>query len=237
MNPAFLHRFLILPLCIAAIASAVRGADEPVRRTPGAEAFRAAIDLAPESALGVLVVPSLKLASDDLAECLARIEGDASAVPLRPLDLVRAQAGVGTGIDESGSFVLWSQMSEGRAEFCVLVPVIDGKAAIDSNLKRSADGQPGFDHPQYGRLHARDLGHHVLVSRSQQLVDSYGQKPGLHARIAERLGARGMEVLVSGDVAAWGGPDGMRRGGAPRPRLGQGAHDGTSPGAWRHGDP
>lgn len=223
MNPAFQLRFLILSLCVVVITSVTRAGDAPVRRTPGAEAFRAAIDLAPESALGVVVVPSLKLASDDLAECLARIEGDASAVPLRPLDLARAQAGVGAGIDESGSFVLWSQMTGGRAEFCVLVPVTDGKAAIEANLKRAADGQPGFDHPQYGRLHARDLGRHVLVSRSQELVDAYGQKPGLYARIAERLGKRGAEVLVSGDAAAWGGPDAMRQMRAQREAMRQGA--------------
>lgn len=185
--------------------------DAPVRRTPGADAFRAAIDLAPESALGVFVVPSLKLASDDLSECLARIEGDASAVPLRPLDLVRAQAGIGPGIDENGSFVLWSQMTEGGPEFCVLVPVTDGKAAIETNLKPAADGQPGFEHPQYGRLHARNLGRHVLVSRSQQLVDAYGQKTGLAKRITDRVGIRGTEVLFSGDAAAWGGPDAMRQ--------------------------
>jgi hypothetical protein len=198
---------LMLPLMVAATAPQ----DAPVRRTPGADAFRTAIDLAPDSAMGVFVIPSLKLASDDLAECLARVEGDASAVPLRPLDLVRAQAGVGSGIDENGSFVLWSQMDGDRAEFCVLVPVLDGKAAIEASLKRAADGQPGFDHPQYGRLHARDLGRHVLVSRSQRLVDAYNQKAGLHQRIRDRLGARGSEVLLSGDAGAWGGPEAMRQ--------------------------
>jgi len=202
---------IVLPCVLALITSVAPADDAPVRRTPGANAFRAAIDLAPESALGVLVVPNLKLASDDMAECLARIEGDASAVPLRPLDLVRAQTGVGAGIDESGSLVLWSQMTEGRAEFCVLVPVTDGKAAMESSLKPAADGQPGFDHPQYGRLHARDLGRHILVSRSKQLVDAYDQKSGLAKRITDRVGIRGTEVLFSGDAAAWGGPDAMRQ--------------------------
>lgn len=210
MLPSFAIRFVIPP--VVALATSLALADQaPMRRTPGAEAFRAAIDLAPESALGVFVVPNVKLASDDMAECLARIEGDASAVPLRPLDLVRAQAGVGAGIDESGSLVLWSQMTEGRAEFCVLVPVTDGKAAMESSLKAAADGQPGFDHPQYGRLHARDLGRHVLVSRSKQLVDAYEQKSGLAKRITDRVGTRGTEVLFSGDAAAWGGPDAMRQ--------------------------
>ena len=209
--PSSLSIRIVLPSVLALVTSFVRADEAPIRRTPGADAFRAAIDLAPESALGVFVVPNLKLASDDMAECLARIEGDASAVPLRPLDLVRAQTGVGAGIDESGSLVLWSQMTEGRAEFCVLVPVTDGKAAMESSLKPAADGQPGFDHPQYGRLHARDLGRHILVSRSRQLVDAYGQKPGLAKRITDRVGIRGTEVLFSGDAAAWGGSDAMRQ--------------------------
>jgi hypothetical protein len=209
--PSSLSIRIVLLSVLALVTSFVRADEAPIRRTPGADAFRAAIDLAPESALGVFVVPNLKLASDDMAECLARIEGDASAVPLRPLDLVRAQTGVGAGIDESGSLVLWSQMTEGRAEFCVLVPVTDGKAAMESSLKPAADGQPGFDHPQYGRLHARDLGRHILVSRSRQLVDAYGQKPGLAKRITDRVGIRGTEVLFSGDAAAWGGSDAMRQ--------------------------
>ena len=209
--PSSLSLRIVLPSILALVTSVSRADEAPIRRIPGADACRAAIDLAPESALGVFVVPSLKLASDDLAECLARIEGDASAVPLRPLDLARAQAGVGAGIDEAGSLVLWSQMIEGRAEFCVLVPVTDGKAAIESSLKPAADGQPGFEHPQYGRLHARDLGRHVLVSRSRQLVEAYGQKPGLAKRITDRVGIRGTEVLFSGDAAAWGGPDAMRQ--------------------------
>jgi hypothetical protein len=209
--PSCLSIRIVLPSVLALVTGFARADEAPIRRTPGADAFRAAIDLAPESALGVFVVPNLKLASDDMAECLARIEGDASAVPLRPLDLVRAQTGVGAGIDESGSLVLWSQMTEGRAEFCVLVPVTDGKAAMESSLKPAADGQPGFDHPQYGRLHARDLGRHILVSRSKQLVDAYGQKPGLAKRITDRVGIRGTEVLFSGDAAAWGGSDAMRQ--------------------------
>jgi hypothetical protein len=210
MQQAFLVR-LILPVMLVARSPMVRADDQPVRRTPGEAAFRTAIDLAPETALGVFVLPNPKLAADDLSECLARIEGDASAVPLRPLDLARAQMGVGSGIDDTGALVLWSQMDGDRAEFCVLVPVTEGKAAIDSALKPAADGQPGFDHPQFGRLHLRDLGKHVLVSRSRQLVDAYGQKPGLFDRIASRLGPRGTALLVSGDAAAWGGPDAMRQ--------------------------
>jgi hypothetical protein len=206
-----LTRRLLLVTALGFAEAALAADDAPVRRVPGAEATRAAIDLAPDSALGVLVVPVVKLASDDMAECLARIEGDASAVPLRPLDLMRAQAGIGPGIDESGAFVMWSQLVDGTPEFGMLFPVTDARAAIDGSLKPAADGQPGFDHPLHGRLHVRDLGNQLLVSRSQALLDAYARKPGLAARIAERIGARGNELLLSGDIAAWGGPEAMRR--------------------------
>ncbi len=182
----------------------------PVRRTPAEAEFIAAIDLAPAGALSVAVVPSVKLAADDLAECLARVGGDASAVPLRPLDLLRGQLGIGNGMDESGALVFWSEMRDGAPVMAALVPVTDPKALTESSLQK-VDGQEGaFTHPRLGTVHLREVGRRLLVSPSRELVQQYAPRPGLSVRLKERLGERGWSVLVSGDVAAWAGPEAMR---------------------------
>ena len=207
MRPSRTFRALAFLLTIASAAAA---SQEPARRTPGVEAFRRTIDLAPPTALSVVAVPSPKLAADDFAECLARVEGGASAVPLRPLDLLRAQAGVGSGVDETGPLVAWTEAGDGAPVFAALVPVTDAKVFLDGSLQK-VEGEPGaFTHPKFGKLHAREVGKHVLLSPSKRIVDAYAGAAGLASAIERRLGARGFEVLVSGDACAWAGPDAMK---------------------------
>ena len=205
-----IHRTLLAFTLLLACATAAADGQQPARRTPGAEAFRRAVDLAPPMALSVIAVPIPKLAADDLAECLARIEGGASAVPLRPLDLLRAQGGVGPGTDDSGPLVAWTESRGGAPVFAALVPVSDPKAFLDGSLQKMEDEAGAFTHPKFGKLHVRELGKHVLLSPSKEIVDGYAGAAGLSSAIERRLGARGFEVLVSGDACAWAGPDAMK---------------------------
>ena len=219
----------IRALAVLLACAGVHAADEPVRRTPGAEAFRRTIDLAPATALSVIAVPSPKLASDDLSECLARIEGAASAVPLRPLDLLRSQVGIGPGTDDTGPLVVWTESRGGSPVFAALVPVTDPKAFIAGSLQ-PVEGEPGaFMHPRIGKLHLREMGKHVLVSQNRELVEGHAPAGGLAESIERRLGARGFAVLLSGDAAAWAGPEAMRaiRADAQRTREGLRANRGA----------
>jgi hypothetical protein len=180
----------------------------PARRTAGAPAFVEAIDLVPEDASSALVVPSPKLMADDLAECLARLGDAASALPLRPIDLLKSQAGFGPGVDETRSFVLWHQrIGEGQVP-AMLVPVTDATVFMEGNFERVDGGSgTGWSHPQLGKVHARGIDRHVLLSSSEDLVKAFALKPGMDAALRRRLGDRGYQVLTSGDLAAWAGPD------------------------------
>ncbi len=179
----------------------------PVRRTAGEPAFVASIDLVPESASSLLVVPSPKLMADDLAECLARLGDGAAALPMRPIDLLKSQAGFGPGVDESRSFVLWHQRSGDDQVPAMLVPVTDAATFLDGNFQK-VDGGSGtaWSHPQLGQVHARAIDRHVLLSSSEDLVKAFALKPGMDAALRRRLGDRGYQVMTSGDLAAWAGP-------------------------------
>ena len=203
---------LPLPVILVAslLVSAAEGADAPVRRTPGVPDFQAAIDLAPPGALSVAVVPNPKLAADDLAECLARAGGDASAVPLRPLDLARGQFGIGNGLDEAGALVIWSEMRDGAPVMAALVPVTDPKAFIESSLQKVEGEDDAYTHPRFGKVFVRDLGRRVIASPSRELVQGYAPTVGLARTLQARLGERGWSVMLSGDIAAWAGPDALR---------------------------
>ena len=177
------NRLSILSLlALAALGTAALAAEPTARRTPTLPEFEAAIDLAPPTALSVAVVPQMKLAADDLSECLARIGGDASAVPLRPLDLLRGQLGIGNGLDESGALVIWSEMRDGAPVMAALVPAMDPKALAESSLKRVEGEEGAFMHERLGKVHLREIGRRLLVSPSRELVQGYAAQPGLSRR-------------------------------------------------------
>jgi hypothetical protein len=221
-------RCLVALFALAAPGLAM--AQEPVRRTPGAEAFRAALDMAPPTAVSVVVVPNPKMAADDLAECMARLDQAAGALPLRPLDLLKSRFGIGPGIDDTRAFVMWHEVDPDQTAHpqvpAMLVPVTDAKAFLEGNFKPVEGVRSAWTNDSMGTVYARTIDRHVLISQSAGIVNAYGLKPGFAASLKRRLGDRGYEVFTSGDAGAWAGLEAMKsmretaaqmQGGADRP--------------------
>jgi hypothetical protein len=94
--------------------------------------------------------------------------------------------------------------------FAALVPTTDPKALRDGSLQPVAGEAGAFTHPRFGKVFVREVGKHLLVSPSRELVEGYAPGGGLAAAIEKRVGTRGFEVLVGGDACAWAGPDALR---------------------------
>jgi len=208
-----LHACSLLAMLALATASLAM-AQEPVRRTPGAEAFRAALDMIPPTAVSVVVVPNPKLAADDLAECMARLDQAAGALPLRPLDLLKSRFGIGPGIDDTRAFVMWHEVDPDQVARpqvpAMLVPVTDAKAFLEGNFKPVESVRSAWTNDSMGTVYARAIDRHVLLSQSASIVNAYGLKPGFAASLKQRLGDRGYEVFTSGDAGAWAGLEAMK---------------------------
>ena len=208
-----LHARPLLAMLVLATAS-LATAQEPVRRTPGAEAFRAALDMTPPTAVSVVVVPNPKMAADDLAECMARLDQAAGALPLRPLDLLKSRFGIGPGIDDTRAFVMWHEVDPDQTARpqvpAMLVPVTDAKAFLEGNFKPAGGDASAWTNDNLGTVYVRSIDRHVLISSSAAIVNAYGMKPGFAASLKQRLGDRGYEVFISGDAGAWAGLEAMQ---------------------------
>jgi hypothetical protein len=170
-----------------------------------------ALALVPATAQSALIVPSPKQASDDLQQGIERMGRQEVAMGGRPIDLLRAQLGIGAGFDDKGMLVAWSQPAPSGAQWALMVPVTDANAFIRSTLK-GGEGDPAPDTvytpvPGGPPVYARALGKHVLVSVDNSLVKEYAPGTGLAPVLAANFNARGQQVARSGDVLLWAGRD------------------------------
>jgi hypothetical protein len=181
-----LHARPLLAMLVLATAS-LATAQEPVRRTPGAEAFRAALDMTPPTAASVVVVPNPKMAADDLAECMARLDQAAGALPLRPLDLLKSRFGIGPGIDDTRAFVMWHEVDPDQTARpqvpAMLVPVTDAKAFLEGNFKPAEGVASAWTNDNLGTVYVRSIDRHVLISSSAAIVIASGMMPGFAASL------------------------------------------------------
>jgi len=105
---------------------------------PSALADAAAIDralaLVPEDAISFVAVPNLKALSDDIAQ-LVEATGQGGLLSMgRPIDVLKAQLGVGANLDEKGAAAAYfPPVPAGAAPVdpalpIVVVPTTDGEA-------------------------------------------------------------------------------------------------------------
>lgn len=175
---------------------------------PDESAFVAALDRASPAALAVAVIPSPKLTADDFAKCLASLNSGANEDRMSPMEFFKSQAGLGDGFDDSRSLIFWLEKSGETSMPVFLVPVTDAKVFLDANFtcEQRANGLV-YTHREETDLFVRTLDHSVLVSYSQELVNAYAPMSGLAATLQKRLGKQGFSVMISGDAAAWVGPE------------------------------
>ena len=171
-----------------------------------------ALRLVPVDAASALVIPSVKSASDDLQLAIDRMGKAEAALGGRPIDLLKAQAGIGPGFDDKGPLAAWTVSSGTGLAICAAFPVTDADAFVASTL---------IDAPELGEgamrgrnsanaVWVRKAGSHVLLANRKDALAAWEPQDGFAARLGERIGRRGMELVRTGDAFAWASEPVMR---------------------------
>ena len=171
-----------------------------------------ALRLVPPEAAAAVVVPSVKVAADDLQLAIDRMGKAEAAIGGRPLDMLKAQAGLGPGFDDRGSLVAWTVERAGGFAALVAIPVTDADAFMRATFTAAPDLGPGAMRAQASDrpVWVRSVSTHVLASDSAEALAAWEQKDGFAGRLAERIGRRGMEIVRTADAFAWGSRPVMR---------------------------
>jgi hypothetical protein len=205
--------FTLLPLLTACTLAV---AESRLERT---------LALAPSRTIAFIAIPNPKAASDDLQQCLARMERAETAALGRPIDQLTARFGISASFDDKGPMLLAMlppAAEGGDAIPLVFIPSSDPANFLGANLKPSPDdGADAFRTPEGMLLFGKPLAAHAVVSTDAATVRGYEPDAGLAAPFASAVSPRAVEIATRGDVVAWAGPtaisDAMRRGAAMAP--------------------
>lgn len=192
--------------CAAVLAAAALGA-------PGlAGSLEDALRLVPPDAAAAAVVPNVKVAADDLQLAIDRMGKAEAAIGGRPLDMLKAQAGLGPGFDDRGALVAWTVERAGGFAALVAIPVTDADAFMRATFTDAPELGAGAMRAQASDrpVWVRAVASHVLASDSAEALAAWERKDGFAARLAERIGRRGMEIVRTADAFAWGSRPVMR---------------------------
>lgn len=191
------HRFVALA-CLALSA--------PV----SAASLDDAINLMPANSSAAVFIPSLKVANDHATELVQGMDRPELLTLIgRPLDLLKGQAGIASGLNDHGAAVV-AFMQRGEEMVPVaLVPVSDAKAFLDGNFDaKDPVGDPDAWLTTDGRtVYARAIGEHVAISPDAAALRDVAPAPGAAASLRARLGPRGEAMLARGEVVFWASGD------------------------------
>ena len=191
--------------------------------TPVAWADQDALDRAlawiPESAISFVLVPSVKAASDDLA-ALVEATGQGGVLAMgRPIDVLKAQFGVGANLDEGAPLVAYfppapaAEPAVGAAgrQPVVIVGVTDADAFLKANLTEAPDKGEGAYTTANGLLvFARKLDGRVALGPSPDALPAADAR-GIGNRFRARLKPDEASWLARADLVAWGSRDALHR--------------------------
>ena len=178
-------------------------------QTP-AKALDDALALVPKDSIAFLVVPNPKRASDDLQQCIDRMDRPETAIAGRPIDQLKAYLKMSAAVDDSGTVALAQLGRDDKTIVIAFVPVTDGDAFLKGNFTALPETAPdAWKHADGAVVFARTLDHHVLMSFDAEFVRQFKSDGGIAARVRERLGERGAALLAQGDVIAWASPRAM----------------------------
>lgn len=202
-----------LPLIVAL---ALGSAESPLDRT---------LALAPVRTVAFIAIPNPKAASDDLQQCLARMERAETAALGRPIDQLTARFGLSASFDDKGPMLLAmlpATAEGGQAIPLAFIPSSDPPNFLAANLKASPeDGPDAFRTPEGLLLFGKPLAAHAILSTDAAAVRGYAPEPGFPAAFRTATSARANEIAARADVVAWAGQaalaDAMRQGAAMAP--------------------
>ncbi len=214
-------RALAVALALWACGSDGAFAGAPALPNPshsGNPGLERALSWVPEGAVSFVVVPSLKAMSDDIAQ-LVEATGQGGVLSMgRPIDLLKAQLGVGANLDEKGPAVAYfPAVAAGEPAAAlpavlpvVLVPTTDGAAFIAANLTPAAAAGDGAYLTGNGTtVFAAALDGCVALAPSRATLPTALPARGIGERFHARLKPAETAWLERADLVAWGSRDAM----------------------------
>ena len=184
---------------------------------PSALADAAALDralaLVPDDAISFVAVPNLKALSDDIAQ-LVEATGQGGLLSMgRPIDVLKAQLGVGANLDEKGSAVAYFPPAPTELALpVVVVPTTDGEAFLKANLTAAPDaGEAAFTTTNGQTVFARVLDGCVVLAPTKDTLPATVPARGIGERFRGRLKPAEIAWLDRADIIAWGSRDALRR--------------------------
>ncbi len=164
-----------------------------------------ALRLIPADAAGVLVVSNVKGASDDLQLAIDRMGKAEAALGGRPIDLLKAQVGIGAGFDDRGAFVAWAAPRATGFTNIAAFPVTDADAFVAATFTEAPELGVGAMRARTAprAVWIRKTPSHVLVADAPDSLATWEPKEGFAAVLATRVGRRGMEIIRMSDCFSW----------------------------------
>lgn len=171
-----------------------------------------ALRLVPPNAVGAVVVPNVKAAGDDLQLAIDRMGRAEAAIGGRPLDLLKAQAGLGAGFDDRGSMAAWTVERGTGFVASVAIPVTDADAFIAATFADAPELGAGAMRARSSdrAVWVRKAGSFVIAADSAEVLADWVPQEGFAAKLSDRLGRRGMEIVRTADAFAWASRPVMR---------------------------
>lgn len=189
----------------------------------GQEEVDRALGWIPENAISFVLVPSVKAASDDLA-ALVEATGQGGFLAMgRPIDVLKAQFGLGANLDEKAPIVAFfppappkaaaepgaapAAMSELRP--VIVLGVTDADAFLAANLTAAPDkGEGAFTTSNGLVVFARKLDGRVALGPTVESLPAEGARSILE-RFRARMKPDEAEWLARADLVAWGSRDAL----------------------------
>lgn len=189
--------------CVLCVGAALSG----VAVAQAQSSLDQALSLVPKDATSFVLLPNPKAASDDLEQCIERMNRPDAALAGRPIDQLKAALRISVDFDDTGPAALVQLQQEDGFAWVALVPVKDGDGFLRGNFTREPDrGEDAWRHAEGPVLFAKVLGTHVALAERAETLRALGSAGGIGSTLRERLGERGASLLARGDVVAWAGP-------------------------------
>ena len=171
------------------------------------DSLQKALAFVPPEAKAIGVIPSLSTANQDLGELIDAMNRPATVLAGRPIEMVKAQFGIGAELDESGSVIGWLELPPGDSNEPIpvlLLPTQDSDAFLVGNFSRDeAAGSNAWRTAEGELLFSRGMKNHVMLSPEANTLKNYDAKGGAAELFRARLGAQAVAHASRGDVILW----------------------------------
>ncbi len=171
------------------------------------------LNLVPVDAEVALVVPSLKILSDQITQCLEGMDRSAMLLGSRPIDQLKAATGFSVGINDAGGMAIVAlhnpDDAKGLPAIVFVVPVSNSETFLQSSFT-------GHDGDLYTlasgeKIYGKTIGSHVALSSDAKAVLAVGTAANAAESWKTMLGQRGLAIAASGDFFLLGRPQGFER--------------------------